>query len=103
MAEMESGQDFAARYWGGANVTPERCPAGFGPRDIDGGRVRFPVGWRFRGDGFTYRVWQDDTGWHMQAHDGSFARFRLDGDHWVVDGGWSRTTRRIEAHQAAVR
>lgn len=90
----ETGEQFAARYWGGGGVTPEPCPAAFGPVACDGGRQRFPAGWRFRADGFTYRVWRDGDVWHMQANDDSFALFRRDGDVWVVDHGWDRRTTR---------
>jgi hypothetical protein len=85
MAVLE-GQDFAARHWGGPNVVAEKSPATYGRRDVDGGRPRFPAGWAFTADGFTYRVWRTGTVWHMAAHDGSFATFERVPGGWRVDG-----------------
>lgn len=93
-ATNETGEQFAARYWGGDGVVPQPKPVSYGPRACDGGRQRFPAGWQFRADGFTYVVWLVDGVWHMQAQDDSFALFRRDGDHWVVDHGWDRRTTR---------
>ena len=85
----ETGQDFAARFWGGEGVTPTPRPADYGPRNIDGGRVAYPAGWRFDGDGFRYRVWVERANvpqvWHMEASDGGYARWYRDGDMWVLE------------------
>lgn len=90
----ESGQDFAARFWGGTEVTPERSGVTYGPREIDGGRRTQPAGWAFRADGFSYRVWFDadsDRGfpvWQMEVgYDGfaTFYRDRNDPNWWVIE------------------
>lgn len=80
----EAGQDFAARYWGGADVIAVESPVTFGRRACDGGRPRFPAGWAFSAEGFAYRVWRKGKVWHMETSDGSFASWILDGDDWVV-------------------
>jgi len=85
----EAGQDFAARYWGGKDVTASPAPATLGPRDVDGGRVHYPNGWAFAADGFTYRIHLDGDMWTMNASDGSFATFSLAGDTWLVVRGWT--------------
>lgn len=83
----ESGQDFAARYWGGEGVVPIPSERTFGYRDVDGGRPTYPAGWKFSGDGFHYRVWFDtrEGKWEMSAQDGAYATFWLDGKDWVIE------------------
>lgn len=92
---IESGEQFAARFWGGPDVSPVKSEAVLGPRDIDGGRPRFPAGWTFRADGFRYHVWADAHSWHMQASDGSYSDFVRDGDEWVISAYGN--TRRVPA------
>jgi hypothetical protein len=94
----ETAAEFAARFWGGEDAVPVKCGPTYGPRDIDGGRPTYPAGWRFTGDGFSYRVYWDRTErhWTMVANDGGFATFvrELDGD-WLVNMGWSGEHRRV--------
>jgi hypothetical protein len=87
----EAGQDFAARYWGGKDVTASPAPAARGPRDVDGGQVSYPAGWGFFADGFTYRVHEDDGVWVINASDGAFATFSLAGNTWIVLRGWTNS------------
>lgn len=95
--ELETGQAFAARHWGGEGVVPEPRPADRGPRDVDGGRVSYPAGWSFQADCGSYRVWEDEAGWHMEANDGGFAKWHREGRDWIVDYGWSQRTARVPA------
>lgn len=90
--QPESGQAFAAHYWGGPTTQPVKAPRSRGPRDIDGGRVTFPAGWSFVADHQDYRVWMDVSGtWSMQVGWDGWATFYRAGAVWVIDTGYGCT------------